>query len=221
MWNKYFRWTAIKPTEEKEIDRPEEKGRVKRLEVSVSSKSMNERVIMRIWEDPEHEVKQYDTEALTCWFGAMTKLMVWHRADGWNRVEVKGGLLKRFKKWDTRILDKLSTWTNSKILGRIRAERFTTFSKASIESSLGPICFSSFCNFPSPQMDLITPNGRLCHFLKSILTWCRNDCNKIVRTTNKTLWGAKYQITHLASLCINPPKWASVLILRSRFLRYM
>lgn len=28
MWKKYFRWTAIKPTEEEKTDRPEEKGRM-------------------------------------------------------------------------------------------------------------------------------------------------------------------------------------------------
>lgn len=67
----------MKPIQEEKIDRPEEKGRMKRLEVSVSSKSMcNKRVIMGVLEDSEHKVQEYDTEVLTCCFGAMTKLRV-------------------------------------------------------------------------------------------------------------------------------------------------
>lgn len=66
MWNKYFRWTAIKPIEKEEIDGPEEKGRMKRLEGLCELKEHEQRVIMRIWEDSEHKVKGYDTEVLTC-----------------------------------------------------------------------------------------------------------------------------------------------------------
>lgn len=54
----------MKAIEEKELDRPGEKGRMKRLGVSMSSKSTcSKSVVMREWDD-SYKVEKHDNEVL-------------------------------------------------------------------------------------------------------------------------------------------------------------
>lgn len=117
MWNKYFKWTTIKPIEEEKIDRPEEKGRIKRMKVSWAKRAW-----IREWLWAQGQRVWYWSFNLFIWSNDKTHgvTQIW-----WLKTEQKWKVdcYRDFKKWDTSILDKLSTWTNSKILGRIRAEK--------------------------------------------------------------------------------------------------